>query len=135
MSFLWKRGSHFIENVAICIVWIRHTVDNDDLCKPNFVKCRLCDVTLRYIVQIVGFLQEVAFNTFVTTFFQKASIYCIRLKKTFREQLCRSFNWVISIHVFTTLSSLRDKDLNLTCKLKRSRATCLNNDISIILIL
>lgn len=53
---------------------------------------RLCDITPRYIVQIVGFLQEVAFNTFVTTFFQKASIYCIRLKNTFGEQLGRSFN-------------------------------------------
>lgn len=42
---------------------------------------RLCDITPRYIVQIVGFLQEVVFNTFVTTFFQKASIYRIRLKK------------------------------------------------------
>lgn len=50
--------------------------------QTQFRQMRFCDITPRYIVQIVGYLQEVAFNTFVTTFFQKASIYCIRLKKT-----------------------------------------------------
>lgn len=48
--------------------------------QTQFRQMRFCDITPRYIVQIVGFLQEVAFNTFVTTFFQKASIYRIRLK-------------------------------------------------------
>lgn len=106
--------------VKICIIWIRHTVDNDDLGTPNFVTYMQSQRHLprlhlpdHWIFNKIG-----NFNTFVTKFFSTGiSLYCVWYKKkTYGEQFMQKLWIMFALHW------VRDNDLNLSCKLKRSRA-------------